>query len=408
MHAAKHHQTLHIGNPYRDKTMKAIELREQRAKLVADANALVPKDMKDFTSELRTKVETMLADARGLDTIIASFEQEEQRSDEARAKNLNLSDTGSSDAVDKDATKAAFRSYLRTGKSEARDLTVSADGILIPAFVAQPVVAKKSPGAIYNIVGKMATSTGAPVKVPYWNDLANSWVLNSAGLATTDPTVSAGPTVTIDDLRFQPLKLDNSLVQDAAFDIVGQVVSDIYTRYIRNVSQWITLGNSSNIAGLTTITAGVTSAASGTVTYADVVKFITYLDPAYTPNAALTFNTTTLGYVLEIVDGNQRPIFVPYTDAPTVGAVGGILGYPVRINQFLPNVAASNVAMQFGDFEQGYKLNEVQPGIRVKVLDQLYAATNEVGYVAFARAGGVVLNAASGQQSPIISLTVHA
>jgi HK97 family phage major capsid protein len=64
--------------------------------------------------------------------------------------------------------------------------------------------------------------------------------------------------------------------------------------------------------------------------------------------------------------------------------------------------------MQFGDFEQGYKLNEVQPGIRVKVLDQLYAATNEVGYVAFARAGGVVLNAASGQQSPIISLTVHA
>jgi HK97 family phage major capsid protein len=388
--------------------MKAQELREQRAKLVADANALVPSDMKLFTSELRTKVETMLADAKGLDSLIASFEAEETRNNETRAKNLNLSNIGSSESLDNEEKGKTFRNYLRTGKSESRDLTVSADGVLIPTFVAAPVVAKKSPGSIYNIVGKMATATGSPVKVPYWNDLANSWVLNSAGLATTDPAVTAGPTITIDDLRFQPLKLDNSLVQDAAFDIVGQVVSDIYTRYVRNLSQWITLGNSSNIGGLTAITAGITSGASGTITYADMVKFVTYLDPAYTQNATLTFNTTTLGYVLQILDGNGRPIFVPITDPISTGSVGTLLGYPVKINQFQPNVAASQVAMQFGDFEQGYKLNEVQPGIRVKVLDQLYAATNEVGYVAFARAGGAVVNPASGAQSPIISLTVHA
>ena len=108
-----------------------------------------------------------------------------------------------------------------------------------------------------------------------------------------------------------------------------------------------------------------------------------------------------------MLDGNGRPIFVPLTDAISVGSVGTILGYPVTINQYLPNVAASAIAMQFGSFEQGYKLNEVQPGIRVKVLDQLYGATNEVGYVAFARAGGAVVNPASGAQSPIISLTVH-
>jgi HK97 family phage major capsid protein len=197
---------------------KAIELREQRAKLVADANALVPSDMKLFTSELRTKVETMLADAKGLDSLIVLFEQEEERNEETRAKNLNFSNSGSSESSDNEEVKAGFRSYLRTGKSESRDLVLSADGILVPTFVAQLAIAKKSPGSIYNLVGKMATSTGAPVKVPYWNDLANSWVLNSAGLATTAPAVTAGPTITPDDLRFQPLKLDNSLVQDAAFD----------------------------------------------------------------------------------------------------------------------------------------------------------------------------------------------
>lgn len=384
---------------------KAIELREQRAKLVADASALVPQDMKLFTSELRTKVEAMLADARGLDSMIQSFEQEENRAEEIRAKALNLSNTGSIESTNKEATGKAFRSYLRTGKVESRELSVSADGILIPTFVAQPVVAKKAPGQIYDVVGKMATETGAPVKVPYWNDLSNAWVLNSASLTTTDPTVSAGPTITIDDLRFNPLLLDNSLITDAAFDIEGQVVSDIYTRYIRNLSNWITNGNGSNIAGLTTITAGVTSATSGTVVYADIVRLITTLDPAYMSNAALTFNTTTMGYILQIVDGNGRPIFTPYTDAPTTGYAGGILGYPVKLNQYLPNVAASNVAIQFGDYKQGYTLREVNPGIRVKFLDQLYMAQNQVAYVAFARAGGVVLNAGS---PPVLSLTVHA
>jgi HK97 family phage major capsid protein len=384
--------------------MKAIELREKRAKLVADAQALIPNDMKDFGSELRTKVETMLSDARGLDSMIAAFEQEETRSAETRAKALNLSDiTGSIESADKEATKTAFRSYLRTGKIESRELSVSADGILIPTFVAQPVVAKKAPGQIYDLVGKMATETGAPIKVPYWNDLSNAWVLNSASLTTTDPAVSAGPTITIDDLRFNPLLLDNSLITDAAFDIEAQVVSDIYTRYIRNSSQWITVGNGSNIAGLTSITAGVTSATSGVIGYADIVKLVTSLDPAYSADAVLTYNTTTQGAVAEILDGNGRPIFNAYTDAP--GTVGQILGHKVFLNQYLPNVAAGNVAIQYGDFKQGYTFREVNPGIRVKFLDQLYMAQNQVAYVAFARAGGVVLNAGT---PPVLSLTVHA
>jgi HK97 family phage major capsid protein len=386
---------------------KAIEIREQRAKLVAEANALVPKEMKDFNSELRTKVEAMMADAKGLDSIIRSFEEEETRSEETRAKALNLSNTGSSESVDQAATAKAFRSYLQSGKAEQRELSVSADGILIPTFVAQPVIAKKAPGQIYDLVGKMQTSTGAPVKVPYWNDLSNSWVLNSASLTTTDPTVSAGPTITIDDLRFNPLLLDNSLIQDAAFDLTGQVVSDIYTRYIRNISNWITNGNGSNIAGLTTISAGVTTTTPNVIAYADLVKLVTALDPSYTGDASLTWNTNTQGLVLQILDGNDRPIFIPYTSAPTVGGIGTVLGYPVRLNQYLPNAGVTSppttvVPVQFGDYSQGYKLNEVMPGIRVKFLDQLYMAQNQVAYVAFARAGGVVLNAGS---APVLSLT---
>ena len=80
----------------------------------------------------------------------------------------------------------------------------------------------------------------------------------------------------------------------------------LYTSYIRNVSQWITTGNGSNIAGLTSITAGVTSGASGTVTYKDIISLITTLDPAYTADACLAFNTATMGYVLEIQIGRAH------------------------------------------------------------------------------------------------------
>lgn len=386
--------------------MNSTEMKEKRSALIADAQKLMFGE--NVTAETRSTVEQMLADADAMTKVIAQAEAEETRSAEQRAKALDLPNPGeaqkSIETRSDEQVKASFRSFLQTGKVETRDLTVSADGVLIPTTVAQPVIAQKSAGQIYDVIGKMTTATGAPIKMPYINDTANGFVLNSTAIDTTDPAVT-GITLNVDEYRANPILLDNSLIQDSAFDLAGFVTRAIYERYQRDISKHVTIGNSSNIGGLTAITAGVETAGSGAIAYADFVSMLATLDPAYASNACWTMSTSTLGAVLKIVDGNQRPIFVPFTDGANSGFVGQILGFPVKINQYLPAVAAGNVAVQFGDMKAGYVLREVQPGIVVRRLEERYAEKNQTGIVAFTRVGGAVLDAGT---HPILSLKIKA
>ena len=59
---------------------------------------------------------------------------------------------------------------------------------------------------------------------------------------------------------------------------------------------------------------------------------------------------TNLVRVLGVKDLNGRPIFLPSTDAPSFGAIGNILGYPVVLTHAAPsaNTVSSKVAV-FGD-----------------------------------------------------------
>jgi HK97 family phage major capsid protein len=59
--------------------------------------------------------------------------------------------------------------------------------------------------------------------------------------------------------------------------------------------------------------------------------------------------------------------------------------------------------VQFGSFSEGYVFRTVEPGIMVKRLAELYAAQNQVGYVAFTRVGGAVIDPGS---HPIVSATI--
>jgi HK97 family phage major capsid protein len=378
--------------------MNSKELREKRSKLLADAQALSAGEL---NAENRSKIDAMLADAKSLAAVIEVAEAEERSAAETRGKNLQLPNVGEHTEVKADEKAVEnFRHYLKTG--EVRDLTVSADGVLIPTLVSQPVIAKKSAGQIYDVVGKIVTATGAPINVPLLNDTANSFVLNSVGATTTDPTVSSVQ-LKVDDYRSNPILLENSLIQDAAFDLEGFVVQSIYERYQRDASKFMTLGNSSNITGLTSISTGITSKTTDALDYTDFVGMVAALDPAYAGSAVWTMSNATLGKVLQLVDGNGRPIFLPFLAGTNEGFVGQILGYPVKINQYLPAVATGNVAVQFGDFKAGYMFRETSAGIMVKRLAERYAELNKVGYVAFTRMGGVVTDAGT---HPVLSLTI--
>jgi HK97 family phage major capsid protein len=293
---------------------------------------------------------------------------------------------------------------MRSEKFETRDLTVAADGaVMIPVAAVQPVQAKRSAGAIYDIVRKMRTSTGEDVSVPLWDDTANGFVLDSTAITTTDPSI-AGVTVKVDGLRCNPILIDNKLIQDLDYDLVADVTGSIQSRYMRSVSQAVVQGNTSNFIALSAPSA-LTTETTAVLAYDDLVALMTALDPAYTPGAVFSFSTSTLGVVLKIKDGNGRPIFMPFTEGATSGFAGTIFGFPVKIDQYAPAVATGNLAVRFGDHAAAYTVREVAPGIVIKQTDQRYIELNRLGVIAFARAGGAPTIASTNFPS-LVSLTI--
>jgi HK97 family phage major capsid protein len=383
------------------------EMLDKRSKLMFDAHAIMSGT--DVTAEQRTNVDKMLADANILKADIermVQFEtaEAEMRSVPGRVPRATPGEEAETRSADerRSATAQALRSYFKGEKFEQRDLTVAADGVLIPTGVADPKIAQKSWGSVYDLVYKLKTATGEPMKAPTLDDSANLFVLNSVGITTTDPSVG-GATISIDDIRSNPILLDNSLMQDSSFDLVNFVETAVQTRYARSAAKWITLGNTSNVAALSAIASGVTSNTTLVTKYVDFTAMLAALDPAYAIGASWVMSNSTLANgVLNIMDGQQRPIFLPFNDGGVSGFAGTILGYPVKLNPFQPAVGVGNPYIQFGNFLQGYSYREVAPGVVIKRLNERYAELNKTGFVAFARVGGAVTDAGT---HPVITLT---
>lgn len=80
--------------------------------------------------------------------------------------------------------------------------------------------------------------------------------------------------------------------------------------------------------------------------------------------------------VLLLVDGMNRPIFVPGAE----GREDTLLGKPIRYSEFAPNTWTTGLYVAaIGDISEYYIADAGD--YSVQVADQLYAATNEIGFI---------------------------
>lgn len=393
------------------------ELRDQIAKLSMDARAILTQA--DLSTEKRVSAEKMLTDAEGLRAQATALEQLDKMA--VTEGNVSRNQPAASDNRSREERRAetnkALRQYFAGDMTfDQRALTVSADGILIPEGVLDPVVGKKYAGALSSLVRTVRTSTGEVMKAPLVSMLSDAWVLASAGITTTDPTVG-GATISVDPIRMNPIQIDNYLIQDSTFDLVTFISEQVQLTYNIYVNNAITNGNGSNVESILGYFSGVTAANPGEIVLADLQSVLASLDPAYYSNAKWVMsNQTLVTNVQGLKDTAGRPIFLNFFDGAETGFIGTMFGFPVKINPYHPNVGTTSPIVQrevidFGDFELGYTFREVAPGIMFKKSDQRYFEYNQLGVAAFARVGGAITDAGnglvSGQPSAVVSLTLN-
>jgi HK97 family phage major capsid protein len=400
-------------NQTKEPKMKIQELQEKRASIMTQAQAIAIAD--NQTAETRAKFDAMLAEADALEGDINRIQAVERFEAEHRTRTTPPRpgvETASTDPeLRAKNEKKAFEQYFRGGisnvspelrsslKMETRELESSGGAA---AFIPQGYLdsffeALKFYGPMQDLVTtKVTDNNGAPVKYATLNDTGSvaSVLTEGSTIAETDPSFQS-LTLNTDMITSGLVQISWQELADSHFDLQSILNTEFAKRFGRFYEGAITNGDSSNITGLTaTFTTGVSSASPTAVAYGDLANLFATLDPAYIRNATWIMNASTRGKLLGIVDGNGRPLLQSsVAGAGTETAFSSLFGYPVVLNQSLPNVpstAGSVTPIMFGDFKNGYVFR-IDGAPKVVVLKERYADILANGFFAYQRAGGATV-----------------
>ena len=157
------------------------------------------------------------------------------------------------------------------------------------------------------------------------------------------------------------LNISLQLLDDAEYDIAEEVMRDFMEAYAYRVDYAALQADETadgDNGGMTGVFEGGTAATAAdgnttmeTLDFEDFTNCLLTVDPAVLTRAARWWlHPQILVRSLHVKDDNGRPIFLTAIEAPTVGGIGSIVGYPVTPAFAAPtsNTAGDGVAV-FGD-----------------------------------------------------------
>jgi HK97 family phage major capsid protein len=415
------------------------ELKLQRGQLGTQANALITAV--GCTKDQRAQATKLLDEADGITSQIVLMEravtlEAENRQIPATPRPNPAGEPGNDEA--RDATHArkyrnSFEVYMRFGEKaltaedrtvlglgsravskraitlsggEKRDITVGASGnyIVPQEFYNELISAKKFIGALQtNVHKKVTPGNGAPMKIGFENDTANTITVigENTTVTETDPTLSG--VIASTDTLATLIKVSRQELDDSAFDLPALFRDRIGKRYARGLENFIANGDGFNIASLvTSITQNYTTVANTGPVYDDFVNCEAQLDPEYEKGAKWFMTKSTRNWVWGLLDTLGRPIF---PQNPQTGMVDHIINYPIELSAYLNNYTVKTVpSVVFGDLDEGYLLR-TDGEMTIQRLDERYADELMVGFLGYTRVGGNYLDAGT---HPVVGMQTHA
>lgn len=392
--------------------MKNIELRGKRAQLIKDADAIVAAaqaEGRSMTSEEKTKFEAIEADAR-------SFKQEIdiiERNAEMK-KEIAANEGEARSAAPKATASSAFSKYLRHGmgslNAQERSLmekrgtatqvvgTDSLGGFLVPQeFSNELDVATLFTGEVERLAKKLNTASGGLLDYPTVDDTATDAILTSEGGAVTTADMTFA-NKQLSAYNYSSLvKVSAQLLQDSAFDLNSFLVEAMGERIARATNAAFTTGDaSSKPQGIVVGSSlGNTAAGASAITADDVLDLIYSIDASYRnkPSFGLMAHDNIISAIraLGVGSSNDYPIWQP---GMAVGQPDRIFGVPVYVNNDMQSsIATATKTMIAADFSKYVVRNA--GGVQFLRLNERFMNELEVGFIAYKRADGAVLNSAA-------------
>ncbi|WP_010651591.1 phage major capsid protein [Oceanobacillus massiliensis] len=186
------------------------------------------------------------------------------------------------------------------------------------------------------------------------------------------------------------IKVSDELLNDSVFDLQAYIAGEFGRRIGAKEEEAFFIGDGiGKPTGIFAVTGGaeegVTSAGAN-IAFDDVMDLFYSLKSPYRKKAVWVLNDSTVKALRKLKDGNGNYIWQPSVQ---VGVPDMILNRPYHTSSYIPDLTAGNKVMAFGDFSY-YWIADRQ-GRSFKRLNELYAATGQVGFLASQRVDGKLI-----------------
>jgi len=187
------------------------------------------------------------------------------------------------------------------------------------------------------------------------------------------------------------IKVSDELLNDSVFDLQSYITSEFARRIGHKEEDAFFVGDAAGKpTGIFHTTGGaqigVTAAGSTALTVDEVIDLFYSLKSPYRRNAVFVMNDATVKAIRKLKDGQGQYLWQP---AMTANTPDSILNRPVYTSAYVPTIAAGAKSIAFGDF--GYYWIADRQGRSFKRLNELFATTGQVGFMATQRVDGKLI-----------------
>lgn len=186
------------------------------------------------------------------------------------------------------------------------------------------------------------------------------------------------------------IKVSDELLNDSVFSIENYISKEFARRIGTKEEEAFFIGDGvGKPIGIFHTTGGAetgVTVSNTSITFDDVMDLYYSLRAPYRNKASWLLNDSTVKAIRKLKDGNGNYIWQP---SVREGEPDRILNRPYRTSIFVPELAAGNRVMSFGDYS--YYWIADREGRSFKRLNELYATTGQVGFLTSERVDGKLI-----------------
>ena len=293
-----------------------------------------------------------------------------------------------------DAYKTAFWNSVRNRNwiDVHNDLQIGTDtegGYLVPDEYEKKLISALEEENVFRpLATKIQTSSGDR-KIPVITQKGEaSWMEEEEAYSLSDDSFGQ---IALSAYKVgTAIKISEELLNDSVFDLPSYIAKEFARRIGSKEEEAFLIGDGKGKpTGIFNATGGAedgTSTSTANITFDDVMELFYSLRSPYRKKAVWVLNDSTVKALRKLKDNTGNYIWNPSVQA---GVPDTILNRPYKTSSYVPEIKAGNKCMAFGDFSYYWVAD--RQGRSFKKLNELFAMTGQVGFLASQRLDGKLI-----------------